>query len=286
MSRRLLQFGSKFGTCNICGTDGPLTNDHTPPKGCVRPTVVQVKALIDAVALDANEKTVVARSSNGVKYRTICSDCNNRKLGGNYDKALIRFTNAVAEIVSSPLALPSTVSIEIEPQKVMRAVFGHIAAVGVNRYQKGPHTEYLRDWFSSGMGPLPGTWKLFCWLYPNRTQILARDWAALDIDSDLPREQRIFPMWFMKFFPLGFMFTMNQTPGLCLRGLAANAKGWVNLTELTDFGSLPPNSVATVNLSIRPAIHVEWPQKAAEGWIIAAHGSSSIQASEWVALLK
>lgn len=278
MSRRLLYFGSKFGICNICGDEGPLTKDHTPPKGCVRPTAVQVRALIDAVAPEVNEKSRFSKSPDGVKWQTICSRCNTDKLGGNYDQALIHFANVVSHIAKSPLELPDTIRVEIEPQKVMRAVFGHIAATGVDRYQKGPHTEYLREWFLSGKGPLPETWKFFCWLYPMKTQVLARDWNAVNISSNLPEEQRLFSMWFMKFFPLGFLLTMNETPGLALRGLSANAKDRVDLTELTGFGTLPPNSRATVRLLVRPTIHADWPQNPGDGWAVGAHSASSVQA--------
>lgn len=96
--------GSKVGQCNICGVRGTLTEDHSPPKSCVRPSALQVRHLIQRLA-ESRRST----------------------LGRN--------TRNVSNLLNSVLKLPHTVSVRGQPQRIMRAVFGHLAAQGVERYR-------------------------------------------------------------------------------------------------------------------------------------------------------
>ncbi len=86
MPLHMVTRGAKSGTCNICGVDGPLTEDHTPPKGCVRPTAMELQHVTHRI--DAG-KAIKTKAQDGVKYRTLCARCNNTLLGGRYDPVLI-----------------------------------------------------------------------------------------------------------------------------------------------------------------------------------------------------
>jgi len=68
---RILTRGPKVGVCNICGTEVRLTEDHTPPKGCVRVTQVEMKGIVELLAAELPGKRRRV-SQNGVKYRTLC----------------------------------------------------------------------------------------------------------------------------------------------------------------------------------------------------------------------
>ena len=65
----------------------------------------------------------------------------------------------------------------------MRAVFGHLAALGVNRYKKVPDTENLRDAFLDTHKPFPEHVRFYYWPFPHRGCIVSRDAAYLDIPS-------------------------------------------------------------------------------------------------------
>jgi hypothetical protein len=146
--------GSKHGICNICGEEGNLTEDHTPPKGCIKIGQVELQHIVNH--LNAEKPAGKGRLlQNGVKYRTLCHECNNTHLGANYDPAFISFVNNVGSYLKAKIALPRVIPTEIEPQKVMRALLGHLAAQGVDRYRKGPDTEPLRDYFLDHTLPLP-----------------------------------------------------------------------------------------------------------------------------------
>lgn len=196
MPLMLVTRGAKHGQCNICGDIGPLTEDHTPPKGCARPTSMElqhVTARVDAA------KAIKLKANDGVKYRTLCARCNNLLLGARYDPALIDFVNRVSAYLSSDIALPPTMTVSAQPALVIRAVWGHLAAVGVDRYLKGSDTDALRDYFLDDTQPSPSEMKLYYWLYPYRRQVLIRDAALGDLQQ---RWQATY--WAMKFYPMAF----------------------------------------------------------------------------------
>lgn len=143
--------GPEIGICNLCGTHGKLTEDHTPPKGCVRPTAMDIRLLRDRLSAAGSLAPVPTKpriSQNGVKFRTLCTRCNSGLLGTRYDPVLIRFANDVAGFLGRSVALPINTSVPTQPALLMRAVFGHMAAHCIDRYRKGPRTDAWRDFFS------------------------------------------------------------------------------------------------------------------------------------------
>lgn len=200
--------GPKNGQCNMCGDIGPLTEDHTPPKGCLKPTQVELLHIVSLLS-DEPTKTKGRFSQNGVKYRTLCHRCNNNLLGTKYDPAFITFVNNVGSLLRSSLHLPNTIIIQAQPQAILRSLIGHVSAQGVDRYQKGPLTEPLRDYFLDTSKPLPSDIRIFYWAYPHRPHVMARDAAYLDIPSG-----HSFAIWLLKFFPIAFLVVWGEPKGL------------------------------------------------------------------------
>jgi hypothetical protein len=197
--------GPKVGVCNICGNTGNLTEDHTPPKGCYRPTGVELHHILHFLS-ETKESHKGRLSQNGVKYRTLCHRCNNTLLGATYDTEFIRFVNGVGEILrgAGRFILPPTLRILGKPQAITRSLLGHLSAQGVDRYMKGPLTDGLRDFMLDPALPLPEPVRVFYWAYPYAPQIIARDAAYLDIPTE-----NVFHFWLLKFFPVAFMIAWN-----------------------------------------------------------------------------
>ncbi|MEO6800526.1 MAG: hypothetical protein ABI178_11370 [Rhodanobacter sp.] len=217
MPLTLITRGPKHGRCNICGAIGPLTEDHTPPKGCVRPSAMMLEHASDRLAV---QRGVRAKANDGVKYRTLCARCNNSLLGGRYDPALIDFVNEVTRLLESPLLLPSSMTVLAKPRLIARAVWGHMAVVGVERYQKGRDTALLRDFFLDESIPIPQNLNFYYWLYPYRRQALIKDAGALDFRGG----NAIY--WLLKFYPMAFaMWTTTNAYHLSHRDLASHSSG-------------------------------------------------------------
>lgn len=204
--RLLRTIGKKQGQCNICGETGSLTEDHSPPKSCIKPKAVQIRHIVELLSgQGVVEKGRI--SQNGVKFRTLCHRCNNDLLGLCYDPSLASFTKQVSKLLGSYAALPGITMIQGNPQRIMRAVFGHLAAQGVDRYLKGPETEALRNWFLNESLPLPKNIRIYYWLFPHHGSIIFRDAAYLDIPS-----RQVAVIWLLKFFPISFLMSWEESP--------------------------------------------------------------------------
>ena len=244
MSRILLATrGAKHGVCNICGAEGVLTEDHTPPKGCIKIGQVQLQHIVNHLNLEqpAGKGRLL---QNGVKYRTLCHTCNNTLLGANYDPAFIGFVNNVGTCINSTIELPRTIPTEIEPQKVMRSLVGHISAQGVNRYKKGPDTEPIRDYFIDPTMPLPEHMRIYYWLYPFKNHVMARDCAYMDLRVGKPCV-----IWFIKFFPIAFMITFNQPDELNFK-----------MSELSRWRDREIDFRTTEHVALTNLPHQYWPE--------------------------
>lgn len=211
MPLRVVTRGAKSGSCNICGIAGPLTEDHTPPKGCVRPTAMELQHATHALEVG---KAIKTKASNGVKYRTLCARCNNALLGGRYDPVLIDFVNHISRFLASSLMLPTAMVVPTRPNLLVRAIWGHLAAVGVDRYLKGPRTEEWRDFFLDETLRIPADVNFYYWVYPYRRQALIRDAACVDIGSTIARQSAF---WLMKFYPMAFAVWMPKKDNYALK---------------------------------------------------------------------
>lgn len=238
MPLHMVTRGAKVGICNICGAVGPLTEDHTPPKGCVRPTAMELQHVTHR--LDA-EKAIKTKAHDGVKYRTLCARCNNSLLGGRYDPALIDFVNRVSGLLASDLILPKTMAVAARPALIVRAVWGHLAAVGVDRYLKGPRTEEWRDFFLDESLPIPTDVNFYYWVYPYRRQALIRDAACVDIGGPGPR-RAIY--WLLKFYPMAFSVWMPEIGNHALVS-----------RDLNTYRTIHPDDVVDVMVDLDPVPH-------------------------------
>jgi len=243
MSIRINTRGPKNGRCNICGAYGKLTEDHTPPKGCLKPTQVEIRHLVELLSNETGS-TKGRLSQNGVKYRTICARCNNNFLGTKYDPELIYFVNSVGQLLRSPIHLPPVLTVRAKPQSILRSLVGHMSAQGVDRYEKGNLTEALRDYFLDPTLPLPNGLNAFYWAYPHRSHIMFRDAAYLDIRVGNP-----FAFWMLKFFPIAFMITWDKpTP---LDHHISTFESWRNI---------PFDAAVDIPITLRPIPPVHWPE--------------------------
>ncbi len=196
--------GPKLGRCNICGEEAELTEDHTLPKGCKNIGQVELHHIIEHLNIERTSRKG-RLSQNGVKYRTLCGRCNNSVLGTRYDPVFISFVNDIGNFLRSGLHLPRIMTVRTKPQKVMRALLGHLCAQGVGRYEKGPLTEPLKEYFLDDTRTLPDALKIYFWPYPFKHHVMARDCGYLDI-----RLHDTVVVWFLKFFPVAFLVTINE----------------------------------------------------------------------------
>lgn len=196
---------------------------------------MELRNLRDRISSGGEKWELPRRFQAGVSFRSLCRRCNTELLGAAYDPALGEFSAQVRALANSPLALPASVDVMIRPQPVMRSVLGHLAAQGVDRYQKGPYTEPIRDYLLDPSLPPPAQLRMYYWLYPYRSTVLIRDAARIE---HLGSGQGSVAFWLMKFYPLAFMVTLSEP-----------AQRLYRMEDLDRFAQVPFAQATTVRLS-------------------------------------
>ena len=149
----------------ICETHGKLTRDHVSPKKCNNLNNTELKVLQSRFA-----KTARGTISQG---------------GTQYDPSLIELSNAITSLVLGArrkhIQLPQKIYRIITPQRIARAVIGHmLAAVAVKETKSGLIKSQISDALR----------KYF-------------------LDQTLPFAEELF-----KFLPLGFLITWDKSDSI------------------------------------------------------------------------
>lgn len=262
--RRFITKGPKEGRCNICGDFGLLTEDHTPPKGCARIKQVEMNTLIEI--LNADGPTKGGRiSQNGTKFRSLCKRCNNSLLGGNYDLAFIDFTIKVKAYITSNISLPPVMTIKSKPQKIARALYGHLSAIGVDQYFETENEVKAKEWFLDESKEFPNCFRIFYWPYPYKKQILIRGAGLRNLDV----EDTAF-IWVMKFFPIAFFIIWDKPNGYDFPHLA-NFDKW---TEMVG------DEEAEIPIHLNNIPHERWPESPEDNSFLGFNSDLAVGAIE------
>lgn len=200
---RLQTRGPEIGVCNLCGQTRKLTDDHIPPKGVPRVGQAYLERLSET--LSAEKATKGARYfQRGVKFRSICAECNNERLGQRLDPTLVQFCKDAQEAIAQNVYLPTDV--RVQQNKLFRAVIGHLLAHGLGTFKAGPFSERKTEYFLNPDQLFPANLRLYNWVYPYQSQIVGR--ALFRKEAVIGEDGVIFSV--MKFFPIGWLCSLGD----------------------------------------------------------------------------
>lgn len=249
--------GSPYGKCNICLQSGVLTYDHVPPKGASITQSGRVSIMTLPDSLESLKSVAAISSSNGLKFRTLCSNCNGALLGSKYDPELSIFAKQVAQLqrTAYQLLLPRKVAVDCKPQRIARAIIGHLLAAEVRQNMndeptRAPMAEAMRAYFLDESLGLPPELRVFVWA-------CEVEWLAVHRGIGIARvmgspSDTVYGD-FLKFSPLAFWITFNAPPTVTIKR---------NFGEFTRGGSGLDDRVP-VALTFYPhlAQRPDWPER-------------------------
>lgn len=245
----------KTSQCNICLSEAKLTWDHIPPQGGIDLSEVEQKSIMQHLTSTSNHSIF---SQNGVKYRTICSDCNNRLLGAKYDIALNSFANELGSFLKSSLQLPHTVMFKTQPGLILKGLIGHLLAAK-GEIPSSKIDEQFREYFLSEEICIPKDFRVFYWIYPYDSIKIIRDVGMPSIRGDFQSGFSIFST--LKYFPIAYLVT--------------EAKQYSGLHEMTSYctGSIYDYVEIPINLS---EVHKEnWPEHGRDNILMGGESLNS-----------
>lgn len=231
----------KLSTCNLCRQKKELSWDHIPPKGGIELTGVEMNVLFGMMAEGCKEEFRPKESQNGVKYRTICSKCN-AFLGSEYDTILNDFAKSCGRYLKTSLKLPTTVKHKVKPQRLLKAILGHLVAAKID-IDDTEFDQTAREYVLNIHAPLPPEINVFYWIYPYRCSISIRDFIMFT-----PRGTFNKPTVFqtLKYFPIAY--------------LCCDKKEYAGLESLSFFGNCELDEEIDLPINLKKIVDPYWPE--------------------------
>jgi len=230
----------KVDLCNICRKQASLSWDHVPPQGSIEVTPVEQETVLQRFTGEKNEK-IYSISQNGVKFRTICDDCNNL-LGRKYDPVLNEFALGVGRFLNTTLEMPPIIKYETKPNLVIRAIIGHLLAAKGD-FESTTIDENFRKFFLDESADFPDSLKIFYWVYPYPYIVVIRDIVMPALRGNLGTKG-CFSI--LKYFPIAY--------------LVCNLAQYEGLDDLTFYYESKSSKVVNIPIKLKKVKHPQWPE--------------------------
>ena len=239
---------AKVGRCNICLEEKSLSWDHIPPKGGISLTTMEMQSLFRIFT--GNEKPRIRESQNGLKFRTICKECN-ELLGQKYDNVVNEFATSVGNYLKSNLKFPKIIHHKTKPKRLMKGILGHIVA-GKIEIDECLFDEKVREVILDEEADIPEELNIFYWIYPYDSIVLMRDFVMLAVRGSFD-EIGFFQVF--KYFPMAY--------------LVANKPRYEGLYELTKYRQCDIDDEIEIPLQLDVIKHRFWPEMVDSGNMVA-----------------
>jgi hypothetical protein len=151
------------------------------------------------------------RSPNGSKFKTICTTCNSKVLGG-IDHEIANVNNALTLKISdyfNKLNYPyNDITVDIEPLKYARALIGHILSATsivecLEPQKSSPYFDPLKAFVLGDESALDETHEMYYWFYPYDRHLSAKY-------VHFHNEGHSTGLSLLSFFPLAFLVTKKN----------------------------------------------------------------------------
>ncbi|SDC11103.1 hypothetical protein SAMN02799630_00560 [Paenibacillus sp. UNCCL117] len=204
------------GKCNICGKIEKLTWDHVPPKGGQAFNDIEQESIFQYLA-GSNGERRYQFSQNGVKYRTICSNCNNALLGAKADPVLNELAADVMLMIKTRLTLPqATIHVKTKPALICKSLLGHMLSA-TGDFGMSKIDDRYREYVLDEAMIIPKGIKVFYWIYPYMSLKVIRDIAMPRYRGEWSDFSRggVGMFSILKYPPVGYLATdLNEYEGL------------------------------------------------------------------------
>ena len=188
----------KRGMCILCRKFQNLTVDHVPPQNTGNSCWMEATSYMANLQFDPSY-IIPRRFKNGIKFRSICSDCNNR-LGAVEDKEIGRVFAYLNNVIQ--LGLPrSNLSMKVRPNLLYRGLMAHLAAAN-DHGNSDLFDDDTHRILSKEIRCNQTDWNLYYWPYSSEEIFILRG-AAL---ASFIGEVSVAIVYVLKMAPLAFLF--------------------------------------------------------------------------------
>lgn len=196
------------GICHICGIDGPLSEEHIPPKGAFNDQKMYVGK--PANGMPGGPDDIVDRKTvdGGVRMYTLCGNCNNNT-GGWYARAFIDWCHKGKNILERSGGKPELVyCYQIRPLRVLKQIATmFFSVVGPDFSKRVP--DLVKFVLNKEERYLPPDFRFFAYYNVGTERDHLRYAAPIGILNIETREQSLFSE--ITFSPFGYVMVLSNT---------------------------------------------------------------------------
>ncbi len=230
------------GPCNICKNPSILTWDHIPPKGGIELLPVQLDNFFCKLKGTSATEARMGRSPDGVKYRTICKDCNSF-LGAEFDEVINKLNSDITKLVSTQLIMPDTITVKTYPLRLMKGLIGHLLAARIDFWDE-PFENELRDFVLNPRKTCLENVFIAYFSRPHASTITVRDIVMPKVRGNFS-DLGFFSV--MKYFPMGFIFS--------------DQPNYAGLNDLNSFSTANYDDEAELPVGLKNHFNEHWPEE-------------------------
>lgn len=229
-----------FGLCNICSKEKSLSWDHVPPKGGINLSTMEMENLFNVFTTKEDVRKI-RESQNGLKYRTICKECN-EFLGRNYDPTVNEFALTVGRYLKSNLIFPKIIHHKTKPLRLIKGILGHLLAAKAE-YDDASFDVQVRDFILDIDSKIPDNIHVFYWIYPYDCTIILRDFGMPSVRG--------------RFDDFGFFQTLKYFP---MAYLVSDKPQYEGLQLLTTYKDAGKDQEIDLPIALNRIKHHYWPE--------------------------
>lgn len=192
------------GNCAICGTYGPLSFEHVPPRKAFNDYPVREILFADAVNVGPDDPLRGRIEQRGSGGYTLCGPCNNN-MGAWYGGAFIDWCYQGMDILERAGGRPTLIyPHHIYPLRVLKQVVAMFCSVNPHALRR--HVELVRFVLNKEARGLPPVYRFF--VYYNMGQRMRR--VGISVQGGNPAG--LITLSEITYPPFGYVMTFNSPP--------------------------------------------------------------------------
>jgi hypothetical protein len=204
--------GAVVGKCYLCGTEGPLTFEHVPPRAAFNDAPAVLVEFQEALSCGPGQQPKTRRiQRRGFGSYTLCPRCNNNT-GSWYGPAFVEWCQKGWQILAQSHGAPSFLyASEVSPLRIVKQVLVMFCSVSGPDFTSCNPTirQFLLDRERRYLDPKFAVYVYYC------AQGVVRMWgpsAILSFDSSAERLRKKSLMAEIVFPPYGYVLTIDSQP--------------------------------------------------------------------------
>jgi hypothetical protein len=235
----------RIGQCNLCAEVKPLSWDHIPPKGGIQLSTMEMENLLNVFTRKKEERKI-RESQNGIKFRTICKECN-EFLGVNYDTVINDFAISVGRYLKTHFKLPEVLHHRTKPVRLMRGILGHLVSVK-QEFEDAQFDRQVRHFIFDPLKTIPDNIHIFYWIYPYDCTVILRDFMMPSVRGN--------------FKDFGFFQTLKSFP---IAYLISDKTRYEGLLDLSKYRNYSLDDETEIPIQLNRVEHHYWPEMVDKG---------------------